>query len=86
MSHAIVGRWGKSLALRIPADIANAAGIGEGQRVEIEAQDGEVVIRRATPHFTLEELFCGKSAEEWRRAYAGAFDWGPDIGREIVEE
>jgi hypothetical protein len=24
--------------------------------------------------------------EEWRAAYAGAFDWGPDVGREVVEE
>ena len=28
----------------------------------------------------------GKTAEEWRRAYAGAYDWGPDVGRESVEE
>jgi len=44
------------------------------------------VLRRAVPHFTLEELFRGKSPEEWRAAYAGAFDWGPDVGREVVEE
>ena len=34
----------------------------------------------------LEELFAGKTAEEWRAAYAGAYDWGPDFGREIVAE
>jgi antitoxin MazE len=34
----------------------------------------------------LAELFEGKSPEEWRAAYAGAFDWGPDVGREVVEE
>jgi hypothetical protein len=34
----------------------------------------------------LQELFRGKSPEEWRVAYADAFDWGPDVGREIVEE
>ena len=44
------------------------------------------VIRRTVPHFTLEELFRGKSPEEWRSAYADAFDWGPDVGREVVEE
>ena len=38
------------------------------------------------PFFALEELFAGKSSREWREAYAGAFDWGPDVGREIVEE
>jgi hypothetical protein len=34
----------------------------------------------------LEELFHGKSPKEWRAEYAEAFDWGPDVGREVVEE
>jgi antitoxin MazE len=86
MSQAIVGRWGKSLAVRIPGDVANTAGLTEGERVEIEANDADIVIRRAAPRFTLEELFRGKTPEEWRTAYAGTFDWGPDVGREIIEE
>jgi len=28
----------------------------------------------------------GKSRDEWRAANAGAFDWGPDVGREVVKE
>jgi antitoxin MazE len=86
MTAAIVGKWGKSLAIRIPGEVANAAGLGGGERVEIEAREGDIVIRRAAPQFTLEELFRGKTPQEWRKAYAGAFDWGPDIGREVVEE
>ena len=86
MSQAVVGRWGKSLAVRIPSEVADAAGIAEGERVEIETHDAEIVIRRAAPRFTLEELFRGKTPEEWRAIYADAYDWGPDVGREIVEE
>lgn len=86
MSEATVGRWGRSLAVRIPEAIAAAAGIHEGERVEIEAQEGDIVIRRAAPRFTLAELFHGKTPEEWRSEYAGAYDWGPDVGREIVDE
>lgn len=86
MSHATIGKWGKSLAVRLPADIAGQAGLREGERVEVEARDGNIVVRRATPRFTLNELFSGKSAEEWREAYADAYDWGPDVGREVVEE
>jgi len=86
MSQAIVGRWGKSLAIRIPGEVANAAGIGGGERVEIEARDGDIVIRRAAPRCTLGELFRGRSPEEWRAAYAGSYDWGRDVGREAVEE
>ena len=86
MSHITVGRWGKSLAIRLPAEIVKAVGLSDGEHVEIETHDGDIVIRRAIPHFTLEGLFQGKTPEDWRAAYAGAFDWGPDVGREVVEE
>lgn len=86
MAQATVGKWGKNLAVRVPGEIARAARLSDGERVQIEARDGDIVIRRAVPRFTLEELFKGKSPKQWRAAYAGAFDWGADIGREIVEE
>jgi antitoxin MazE len=86
MTQAIVGRWGRNLAIRFPGDIADAVGITEGERVEIETNDGSIVIRRRPPRFNLAELFKGKTPEEWRAEYAGAFDWGPDVGREIVDE
>ena len=50
----------------------------EATETETTAADGR--------RFTLRELFHGKTPEEWRAAYAGAFDWGPDLGREAVEE
>jgi len=86
MSQAVIGRWGKSLAVRIPSEVADAAGIGEGERVEVETHEADIVIRRAAPRFTLEELFRGKTPAEWRTLYADAYDWGPDVGREVVEE
>jgi antitoxin MazE len=86
MSHITVGRWGKNLAVRVPGNIAREVGLREGEQVEIVAQDGAIVIRRAAPHFTLDELFRGRSPKAWRAAYAGAFDWGDDVGREVVEE
>ena len=86
MSEAIVGRWGKSLAVRIPGEIADAAGIAEGARVEVETHEAEIIIRRTIPRFTLEELFRDKTPGQWRALYAGAYDWGPEVGREIVGE
>ena len=86
MSQMIVGKWGKNLAVRLPGTVANEAGLKEGERVEIETRNGEIIIRRSVPRFTLDELFRGKSPAEWREAYADVFDWGPDIGREIIEE
>jgi len=86
MTHITVGRLGKNLAVRFPGDIARAAGLTEGEQVEIETRGGEIVLRRVVPHFTLEELFRGRSPEEWRATYADAYDWGSDVGRERVEE
>jgi len=42
--------------------------------------------RENTPRSALEELFRERTPEEWRAEYAGAFDWGPDVGAEVVEE
>ncbi len=87
MSHVIVGIWGKSLAVRLPGEVAKAVGLHDGDRVEIGVADEAIVIRRPSPpRFTLADMFRGKSPAEWRAAYAGAYDWGPDIGREAVEE
>nr|WP_294516222.1 AbrB/MazE/SpoVT family DNA-binding domain-containing protein [uncultured Rhodopila sp.] len=86
MTSAIVGRWGKNLALRFPNEISNAFELREGDRLEIESAPDQIVIRRAKPRYTLEDLFAGKAPEAWRALYADAYDWGPDRGQEIVDE
>ena len=86
MSLAIIGRWGKNLAIRFPVEIAKAAGFRDGERVELLPHAGDIVIRKLAPAFTVEGLFQDKKPEEWRRLYADAYDWGEDRGREIVEE
>lgn len=86
MAHAIVGKWGRNLAVRISSDIAKAVRIQSGARVEVEARDGTVVIRPVDENLDLEALFAAKTPEQWRGEYAGAFDWGADRGREAVTE
>jgi len=86
MTEVIVGRWGKSLAVRLPGEVVSQAGLKEGELVDVQARDGDIVIRQVVPRFTLTELFKGKSPQEWREAYADAFDWGPDVGGETGEE
>ncbi len=46
MSQAIVGKWGNNLAIRVPLEIARASGLSDGERVEIETLDGDLLIRR----------------------------------------
>ena len=46
MTRVVVGRWGKSLAIRVPLDIARAAGLTDGEAVELEESAGDIVVRR----------------------------------------
>jgi antitoxin MazE len=79
--QVLVARWGNSLGLRIPKDIALRAGLREGTRVEIEADGDRVIISTASPRDVLADLLKGITPEAMREA----FDWGPDQGRETVE-
>jgi antitoxin MazE len=76
-----VSRWGNSLGLRIPGNIASRAGLREGDRVEIEAEAGRIIISPAHPRHVLAELLKGMRPGAMREA----FDWGPDKSREISQ-
>jgi antitoxin component of MazEF toxin-antitoxin module len=75
MARITVRRWGKNLAIRFPNDIAKAAGLDKGQRVEVLSQKGEIIIRRMSFEITVDDLFRGKSPEAWRKIYSDACDW-----------
>ena len=76
-----VSRWGNSLGLRLPKELAALLGIGEGSRVDVSEDRGRIVISVDRPVYTLEELLVGMTPE----AMHEAFDWGEDVGRERVE-
>lgn len=61
MSRGTVGKWGNNLAIRVPSEIVRASGLSDGERVEIEALDGDILIRRP-----------GARADERNRAEAAA--------------
>lgn len=59
-----IAKWGNSLGLRVPRDIAARVGLTEGARVDIEASDdGRIVITRSRRRFTLEELLARMTPE-----------------------
>jgi len=77
MVKVTMGRWGNNLAVRLPAEIVDAIKVRDGEQVEIEARDGQAITRRVRRPVSLEDLFRGKSPDEWRSDYAGAYEWGP---------
>lgn len=44
-----VAKWGNSLAIRIPKNVADALGLKEGQQVEVEQADNGVIRIARTP-------------------------------------
>lgn len=72
-----VTKWGNSLGVRVPKDLARRVGLREGTSVEMTAEDDRIVIsvRRES---RLGELLRGMTP----KAVAEAFDWGADVGRE----
>jgi antitoxin MazE len=55
--HMKVAKWGNSLAIRIPKDVASELGLAEGAEVELEA--GGVGILRLNRQMTREEAIQG---------------------------
>ena len=84
MSQVIVGKWGKNLAIRVPHEIARASGLSDGEPVEVEALDGDIVIRRPAARARMRNVAKAAAAEiidESKRYSLG----GVSI-RELLEE
>jgi antitoxin MazE len=62
--------------------MAQAVGLIEGAKVEIEAKNNRIVIIPVRPKYNLADLLKGTAPEEYRK---NAVDWGPDRGREVVD-
>src|SRR5262249_22386441 len=59
-----VTKWGNSLGLRVPRDVAARVGLTEGARVDIEtSDDGRIIVTRSRRRFTLEELVAGMTPD-----------------------
>lgn len=80
--HVQLARWGNSLGVRIPKEIAVSLGLVEGARVDMKTSDGRIVISPMVPRYRLADLLHGITPEAMR----DAFQWGGDVGRENVEE
>ena len=76
-----ISKWGNSLGVRVPKDVAAKLGLTEGSRVDVSIEGDRLVISTKRPVYTLDELLVGMTPEAMREA----FDWGPDLGRENVE-
>ena len=77
-TQTVVGKWGNSLALRLPRHITESAFLKEGTPVELSIQDGQLVVRPTRKKFKLNELLAGHK----RPKGAAEYDWGAPKGEE----
>jgi antitoxin MazE len=56
-----IGKWGNSLAVRIPAALAGQFGLKEGSPAEMVAGEGGILIRKAG--YALDDLIEGITPE-----------------------
>jgi antitoxin MazE len=61
--RAQISRWGNSLAVRLPRQVLDSAGLTEGASVEMEVVDGVVQLRPQRPSYTLADLLAGITPE-----------------------
>jgi antitoxin MazE len=73
-----IGRWGNSLAVRIPGTYAKDLDLKEGMELDMSLVEGGILIRPHPSGYTLEELVAGITAENVH----GETDWGEAVGRE----
>ncbi len=76
MRTTTVSKWGNSLALRLPAHVAESAKLTAGQTVELAVEDEALVIRPTRKKIKLADLLDGYE----RRT--GEADWGKPVGDE----
>lgn len=73
-----VGKWGNSLAVRIPGVFAKELDLQEGAEVEVTRVKDGLLLTRRTHQYTLEELLKQITPENIH----GETDWGPPVGNE----
>ena len=80
--QVLLSKWGNSLGLRLPKALTAEIGVAEGQKVDVRAENGRLIVEPLRKRLTLEELMENVTPEAMREAW----DWGEDVGREIVDD
>lgn len=75
-----VGKWGNSLALRIPSSFASEAGLSQDSPVELKLEKGRIVIvPLAGDEPRLADLLAAVTPDNLH----GEVDTGDAVGREV---
>lgn len=76
---AKIQRWGNSLGLRIPKNVAQDIRLQEGSQVDLSIEEGRLIVAPLKRKYTLKELADQITPENMH----GETDWGPPVGNEV---
>ena len=80
MATTQLGKWGNSLALRIPKALAQDAQLREGETVTVTvASEGRLIVRTARRKYRLDQLVSRITAKNRHEET----DWGEAQGKEL---
>jgi antitoxin MazE len=77
--RAAIQKWGNSLALRIPAVVAEEISVREGDAVELEVSERRLVVKPGRKVYDLKELIKKIKRENIHKGT----DWGQPSGKEV---
>jgi antitoxin MazE len=73
-----IAKWGNSLAVRLPRYAVEGANLKEGATVDVEVQDGTLVLRPTRKKYKLADLLENHKPDQSHKEV----DWGPKQGEE----
>lgn len=77
--HVRIQKWGNSLAVRIPRQIAKEVHLEEGSEINLTERSGQILLDPIEKSVTLAELLEGIRPENLH----DATDFGPARGNEV---
>ena len=77
--HVRIQKWGNSLALRIPRQLAHDVHLKEGTEVTLTERAGKIIVRPLEEEPSLVELLAGITKENLHRET----DFGSPHGKEV---
>lgn len=79
-------KLGNSAGTIIPASILNEVGFALGDELDIEAEQGRIIIKKASPTYTLEQLLDGVTKEMLERTEEDNNWLNSAVGKECIDD
>ena len=74
-----VKKWGNSLGIRIPQSVASGVGLSENSVVDLQVQQGQIIIRPRHKRYDLDELLAQVRPDNIHCET----EWGSPVGKEV---